>query len=132
MSADKTLERSLALVHALHRRTRDGKVEWSPSNLQDVFECVLGGYMLKIREVEDRDDYENPDVQLDVYSRESGQWIESISNVSLRGVSDRTTEEGLNPYVVLKQTFQMARRKVHKVDDVLDSILEALDEDPPF
>lgn len=128
MSDDKAFERALALLHALHSRTRDGKVDWQETGDGRVFQTESGEFDLKIRLVPDRDYPDQPDYALEVFKRSSGQKIDTISNVTLRPVMDRKTPEGLNPYTVLEQLFEMARRKALRVDDVLDTILQTIEE----
>lgn len=125
MSEEKSLERALAQVQALHRRTREGKIEWRETDDLRTFQTESGEFDLRIRSIPDRD-YPEPDYALDVYSRSSGRKIETISNVTFRPLLDHITEEGLNPYIVLQQTYEMARRKALGVDDVLESILQDL------
>jgi hypothetical protein len=125
MSDDKTLERSLALVHALYKRTRDGAVDWQDVGTVDMFDAAFGDFRLRIRLVYDPDYPNEPDYLLDVMNAHGGT-IETISNISLRPLSDRLTNEGLNPYTVLRQIFDMARRKALNVDEAIESILGEL------
>jgi len=128
MSDEKTLERALALVQTLHSRTRDGKIEWLETHNVDAFETELGDFRLLIQHTFDPEYPDQPDYALTVFNKDSGREIETISPVTLRPVMDRTTVEGLNPYVVLQQTYEMARRKALHVDDALESILQSLKE----
>jgi hypothetical protein len=128
MSDEKTLERSLALIHSLYKRTREGKVNWEVSSDRRAFKAEFGAFDVLIRVMPDPDYPDQPDFSLEIIDRGTGSMIESITNATLRPVMDRKTPEGLNPYGVLDQIFGMARRKALKVDDVLQTILEQLEE----
>ncbi len=126
MIEDRVLERSLALVQMLHGRTREGKVVWRSAKSPDAFETDLEEDTLRIRIIPDEDFPNDPNVALDVVDRASARLISTISNVTLRPVLDRKTREGLSPYALLAETYEMARRKALKVDDVLGRVLESL------
>ena len=128
MSEEKTLERALALIQALHSRTREGRIDWQETTDARKFTTESGDFDLTIRLIPDRDYPDKPDYAVDVVNRSSGQKIETVSNVTLRPMMDRITPDGLNPYVVLEQTYEMARRKALRVDDALESILQTLKE----
>jgi hypothetical protein len=74
----------------------------------------------------DSDFPDQPDYLLRVYDKSSGRELDAISNVTLRPVMDKTTAEGLNPYVLLEQTYEGARRKALKVEEALENLLEAM------
>jgi len=128
MSDEKAFERALALLHTLHSRTREGKVNWQETDDTRTFQTESGDFDLRIRLLPDRDYPDQPDYALEVFRRDSGRKIDTISNVTLRPVMDQKTPDGLNPYAVLEQLYEMARRKALRVDDVLDSILQTLEE----
>jgi hypothetical protein len=126
MSDEKVLERGLALVQSLHKRTQEGRVDWQDSGDARSFRTDIGDFDLIIRQIPDPDYPDEPNYSLEIVEKGSGRVIEAISNVTLRPVMDRKTAEGLNPYAVLDDTFQMARRKALKIDDVLENILHQL------
>lgn len=128
MSQERSLERALALVQALHARTREGRVDWRETHDARMFATESGDFDISVRQVPDKEFPDQPDYKLEVVSRSTGRTIETISNVTLRPVMDRITSEGLNPYVVLEQTYEMARRKALRVDDALETILDSLKE----
>jgi hypothetical protein len=128
MSDEKVVERGLAIVQTLHKRTQEGKVDWQEGSDARSFSTDFGDFDLIIRQIPDRDYPDEPDYSLEIIEKLSGRVIEEISNVTLRPVMDRKTAEGLNPYGVLADTFQMARRKALKIDDVLENILHQLQE----
>lgn len=128
MTDEKSRERQLSLLDALHARSREGRVNWmeTEANNTNWFMAESGNFLLKIGEIFDPDYPESPDYALVITNATNGKEIERISNISLRPVSDRDTPEGLNPYTLLQQIHEMARRKALRVDDVLESLLENL------
>jgi hypothetical protein len=143
--SDETLERELSLVQSLHKRTRAGKVNWEASTSPAYtggFQAEFGNVIVVIREVHDPDYPEQPDYELLIIQpvrgaamilnppspqEPLGRVVETISNLTLRPVIAHVTEEGLNPYTLLSETFLLARRKAFKVDEVLDGLLHELD-----
>lgn len=125
MTDEKPFDRELDLLGALHRQTRDRRVDWQDKGQTNWFEAKSGNFLLKIGEIFDPDYPEMPDYSLAIIDA-SGRTIESISNTSLRAVSDRKTTQGHTPYAALQGIYEMARRKALRVDDVLDSLLENL------
>jgi len=129
MSNETALEKALALVQTLHARTRDGRLDWRETGDEQTFETELADFRLRIKLTQDRDYPDEPDYKLIVFKKDSGREIERISNVTLRPVMDRTTADGLNPYALLGETHEMARRQALRVDDALERILETLKEE---
>lgn len=129
MTDEILLNRHLALIKALHKRTREGKLNWQETNRLKWFMVESSDLLLEIGEIFDPDYPEQPDYALVITDPQSKKEIERISNTTLRPVSDRTTEEGLSPYTVLQQIHGMARRKALHVDDALDSLIETLGTD---
>jgi hypothetical protein len=128
MSDETYADRQLALVHSLYSRTKDGKVDWKETNYSLSFEAPVGGYIFKISLVPDQDYPNEPDYQLQVRENDtkSQRWIDTISNATLRPVSDKITPDGLNPYGVLGRIYELARRKALHVEDALERILATL------
>jgi hypothetical protein len=137
MNDSTSLKRDLALVHALYERTKDGKIDWKAAHAGPGFETDFGDYVLRIHERLDENYPDDPDYFLDVIRKAElpdsirdhvihNDVIETISNISLRPVMDRLSEDGLAPRTLLEQIYTMARRRVLGVDDALDVILESL------
>jgi hypothetical protein len=128
MSGETFVERQLSLVQALYSRTKDGKVDWQAWINADGFTATFGEFNLRIRVIRDDDYPDHPDYVLTVERGPSDQTIETISNATLRPVMERTTVDGLSPYRLLQETYEMARRKALNVEDALDRILATLNE----
>src|SRR5215203_2808746 len=118
MSDETYVDRHLSLVQELYERTRAGKIDWVESRYSHSFEISMGQYVLRISLIEDNDYPNDPDFSLFVADVSSGteRWIDTISNSTLRSVMDKTTPEGLNPYALLREIYQLARRKALNVD----------------
>lgn len=127
MSDDKVLERALAIVQTLYKRSLNGEVDWQDIRDSRSFKADFGDFELIIREIPDLDYPTEPDYSLEIMEKFSGRVIETISNKSLRPLMDRKTPEGLNPYAVLHHTFKMARRKALKIEAVLENLLHQLE-----
>ena len=120
-----TDEKSLELIQSLHRRTLQNKVAWVAGTNDRTFTTSFGDFKLEIQMTPDRDYQDEPDYAV-VIRDANGSEIETISNVTLRPMMDRTTAEGLSPYAVLEETFKVARRKALGFDKALDLILSEL------
>lgn len=127
MNDEKTRDKVLNIIHRLHLRTRDGSIQWREGDDARGFVTELGDFTLVARRFPDPAYPDEPDYGLQIFNT-AGREIETISNVTLRPVMDRITSEGLNPYVVLQQIYEMARRQALRVDDALESILRTLNE----
>ena len=126
MSDETFLDRQLALVHALYGRTKEGRIDWHAHPDPRLFDADFGEFILRIRLIPDTDYPDEPDYSLEVWSADSDRLIETISNVTLRPVMDRITDDGFTPYTVLRETYEMARRQALNVDDALERILATL------
>jgi hypothetical protein len=126
MSDETYVSRQLSLVHALYKRTIDGKVDWSETDYSQTFEATVGEYTFRISLVPDNDYPDEPDYVLLVKDSASDRWIDTISNATLRPVSDKITSDGLNPYGVLGRIYDLARRRALNVEDALERILATL------
>ncbi len=126
MSEEKALEQSLAVIEALYRQTRERKLQWNETSNPRLFTTEFGDFTIESRAIPDSDYSDKPDYEIDIINTTTGRTIETISNISLRPVMDRTTKEGLNPYSLLEQIYSTARRQALKVDDALESLLHSL------
>jgi len=128
MSDETYADRQLALVQELYKRTKERKINWVGSRYSSSFEANLGDYLLRISFRVDNDYLDDPDFFLSVVdvSSEAERHIDTISNASLRPVMDKTTSDGLNPYALLREIYELARRKVLNVDDTLERVLATL------
>jgi len=121
--------RQLALVHALHKRTERGRVAWRYDSSQ-AFRAEFDDFSLRIRLIPDPDYPDDPNYALELWSKSDSlvgeRMIEEISNATLRPVMDHATPDGLSPYAVLAQVYDMARRQALNVNDVLDRVLATL------
>jgi hypothetical protein len=128
MSDETYADRQLSLVHELYKRTRERKINWAKSRYGYSFEAGLSGYLLRISLQHDNDYPDDPDFFLSVIDISSGSeiLIDTISNKSLRPVADKKTADGLNPYAVLSEIYELARRQVLNVDDTLERVLSTL------
>lgn len=127
---DAILKRGYDTVRALHLRTKNGKVDWQPSDNDKAFQADFEGFRLVIQEVPDSDYPDKPDYHLNIVNN-LGQTIETISNVTLRSLSEEPGRPPRlpNPYNLLSETFEMARRKAFGVDAALEAILRQLKEE---
>jgi hypothetical protein len=124
---DKDLIRSMLIVNTLHKRTAEGAIDWRESDWRGgAFEALFENVNVVIQEEEDAQYPQEPDYILTIVNGRTGRPIEEISNRTLRPLMERVNEEGLNPYSILRETFQLARRKALKIDDTLDNLLEQL------
>lgn len=127
VATDKFLVRSLSIVNTLYKRTVEGIINWEESTWHSgAFDAEFENVKVVIREEDDPEYPQEPDYILNIVNTRTGRGIEEISNRTLRPLMDRVNEQGLNPYSVLQETFQMAKRKALKVDDTLDNLLEQL------
>ena len=129
MTESKALEKQLALVQRLYAKTRDGTFDWRDVPNEDKVVAQLGHFILELKWIPDHDYPDQPDFRLAIVDEASQEEIDEITNAMLRPVMDELSEEGLNPYNLMKRTFEMARRKARGADDALETILKTLAEE---
>lgn len=129
MSDNRALDKALVLVQRLYFKTSDGKVDWEETDNESWFVLNQGNYRLVLKQVPDYSYPDQPDYELEIYDVAADRTIDTITNVTLRPVMDRLTEEGLSPFQLLVRTFAMARRAVLGVDDALETIILGLEEE---
>jgi len=141
MIEDKVLNRSVILLEELHNRTREGKLGWLDAGYANAhgpsvplgnsishlgFKTKSGGYILRIQMLPDENFPNEPDFALHIINPDTDEIIETISNATLGPALDHRTADGLTPYVLLKQTYEMARRQSRGIEDILEHVLESL------
>ena len=129
MTESKSIEQHLGLVQRLYARTCDGKVDWEYVRGESKVVTQLGHFIVELRMIPDPDYPDQPDFGIAIIDEGSKEEIEQFTNVMLRPVMDTLSEEGLNPYSLMKYTFDIARRKARGADVALEKILESLTEE---
>jgi hypothetical protein len=142
MIEDKSRSRSVVLLEELYNRTREEKLVWIDAGYDTTadesspyrhrptthlgFKTQSGRYMLRIQLIPDFDFPNEPNFALYIISPDADEIIETISNMTLGQALDYKTTEGLTPYTLLQQIYEMARRQARHVEDVLEHVLESL------
>ena len=112
----------LTLLERLHRRTREGRVDWEETREEGVFQAHFGGLALTISSREDPEWPDSPDYVIRILNDE-GRLVEEFTNNDLRPL---VKDEEVNPYKLLDETFTSARRSAMGVERALNTLLEEL------
>jgi hypothetical protein len=114
----------LLLLQRLFARNADGRIVWAPFSSEREFITRVGEYQITISERDDPEYPDQPDYFLTI-SDKAGNWIATISNITLRPLLDREFN-GMNPYVLLQTIYRTAHRSALGVDKVVHNLLDLL------
>ncbi len=112
------------LVQKLASRTTEGKVEWERTAEDGTYQVSFPNYSIHIftREGESN----QPDVIVQILD-DSGDIVEEVSDVDLKG---KLGIDASKAFILMNEMYKTARRRARGVDQALQSIMKALDEDP--
>jgi hypothetical protein len=116
---------SLALLHRLFVRTREGKVKWEPTQTDRTVVAHFAGYDLYLYSRDDPEYPDSPDFFIEIRDDQDRK-VDEISNVSLGSLMDQKIE-GLNPYQALTKLHNTAVRSALGADRAIGSILDQLE-----
>jgi hypothetical protein len=114
------IEKQVALVVKLYDRTLKGKVEWeNSSRVPNAFQCSFSDYTVRIN-LQERND--TTDVFIRIFNQ-NGAAIETFSDESIKGKME-------NPYALMSDLYERAKRIALGSDKALDDLLSALEGEP--
>lgn len=114
------MDKRLRLIRSLHDRTSEGRIAWEPTNREREFQASFPDYTISIGMRPNRN-REEEDYGLKLYNADF-DLIEEIWD------EDVQAEENLYPFVLLRDTYQTARRTAMGVEKALDRLLVELDD----
>ena len=113
------------LVNKLADKTTDHKINWEETARGDSFQVSFPEYSIIIDTCESETESGQIDYRIAILNNE-GRIIESAVDPDFKDYIE-------DPYLIMKDMYETARRQTLGVEDALDSILEKLDEDDiPF
>jgi hypothetical protein len=114
--------RLVNLVQKLYTGTDTGNVSWEETDTEGVYQVTFPEYTLRFwMQFQDGPIPGTEDYILGIFNTR-GLKIEEISDADL-------AQDLSDPYEAMKHLYRAARRKAMGVDQALDSILSALEED---
>jgi len=116
---------NLRLIQLLYLRTKERAVQWTPDTTAGAFVASFQDYAIRIRAQADMDFPDQPDYFVEILD-EAGRAVDNLSNYSFSTMMEEKTQEGLNPYQVLAETYVAAKRQALGADQALKSLLEQL------
>ncbi len=112
------------LIRKMLLGTKSGVVAWENTVLEATFQTVIGGIVIRISSDFKVNGVTDPpqasEVKLYLYKDED------IIAIWPPFVEERSSDTGCEPALELVELFCEARRKVFRVDQVLDELLAAL------
>ncbi len=111
----------VATILKLHEKTKKGELQWEETSNERVYQVSFPGYTVQMFH---RLSQEGADA-LDYFIRilnENGGVLEESSDLDLK-------EEWEPSFRVMKELYEMARRRALGVEQALNNILKALGED---
>ena len=120
--ADKKL---VMIVQKLASKTADGKIIWEPVLAwTDRFRANFPGFSIELLRSDNPQWAENNDFFVTLYD-DQGNVVETVDDTQL--AKDGLAESGSAAYAVMQAMYEQARRQALRIDEKLDSALDALD-----
>ena len=117
-------EKYAQLIKKLVQATSAGTIQWEPTATEEVYQAAFPSYGVRIWR--DRQN-EGEDIVLSIINSD-GYSIDEVRDSSFAG-----RELGpQQPYRVMLDLFQAARRRALGAEQAIDSILKDIDDLPPF
>ena len=114
------------LAFKLARATAESRVTWSGTEQDDLFQVSFSEISVRIGVRRSKRDQNSQEYWLQIFNSE-GDLVEEIGDEE---VPD--SNEALELYTALKETYETARRQAKGVDQVLNDILKELDDGIPY
>ena len=124
MSEDKPT----VFVTRLCNRTLVNKIPWEKTSTESVFQATIGDYIVRFLHQADGNRY-----IIELYNSDN-ELVDKFHDEEFDGPPE-SYEEGSGPmFALMHRAFAVARRKAMGTEDALDSILDALRDEPevPF
>ncbi len=115
-------EKLWALIRKLKARTLEDRVAWEGTTRENAYQAAFPGYSIVISNVAD-EEWGRDDYFLSIYDTE-GRLVEKVSDAQLDAGMAKKEAHGL-----LGEVFDAARRQALGVDEALDAVMLALDQD---
>lgn len=110
-------EKIAGLVVALNNATVAGRVVWSVTESDGIFQASFPNHSVRIYLVSNDSGFDD-DYVLEIVN-EFGEVVESVRDPELRGAVDE-------PYLFMRELYEMARRGAMGVDQAIDDIMRYL------
>jgi len=123
-------EKLWKMIELLHDRTRVGSREWELTTSKKAFQTSFPNFIVRIAESLNEDTLDYVITILD----ENGNVVERASDVDIAETVFKSAPPPQNrkAFELMKDLYVMARRNAMGVEKALDSVLDALNNDPPF
>lgn len=119
-------EKLYRLVDGLVAKTQEGSLNWKDTASPSIFQAVVSGYNLHIEEASEG--RPEADYYISLYNKD-GAIVEHISDRDLNRESGSFGREHTNYYMVLKDMFELIKRRSMGIDKILDEVLVDLEDD---
>lgn len=118
------------VVETIKKKTDNGTLKWSQTEASGVFQVAFPSYAVRISKKENSSSSFGTIVlgkEFHVFSvfNDEGDLVESASTYELIKINNTAP-------TVMSELYETARRQAMGVEDALDSILDDLDDEPPF
>ena len=108
------------LIYSLLRQTQNGQLKWDQTEKSEKFQASFPRYSVRLYMAQNNGF--DPDYMLQIIN-DFGDIVEEVADPELREVME-------NPFLTMKELYEMARRSAMGVEQALDDILKYLE--PPF
>ena len=116
MSYQKTAD----IIIKISKKTQDDLIEWETTERAGKYQVSFSNYSIRIFKSISNETPGDDDYIIQVING-YGETVEEVSDVDIKSLLP-------DAYKIMKNTYELARRKAMGVDEALDSILDELDE----
>lgn len=118
------------VVETIKRKTDNGTLKWSQTETSGVFQVAFPSYAVRVSKKENSSSsigsiVLGKDYHIFSVYNDEGDLVESATTYQLMKINDDAPS-------TLSGLYETARRQAMGVEDALDSILDDLDDEPPF
>ncbi len=123
-----SIQKTGSIVRRLEKLTEQGKLEWEPTEKEDVFQVSFPSFSVRLSKKPSQTE-EGVDYIVSIYNSD-GTLLESESDVNLREVLNEPGES----YKTMKRLYDSARGYALGIEQALDNVIATLGEedDIPF
>ena len=105
------------IIQSLHEKTISGAITWEETEVDGTYQVSFPNYSVRIFSIKSSTDN---DYFIQIIN-EFGKVLDEVSDIDLKDIID-------NPYKLMKEIHNSARRQALGVEDALDAILSNLDD----
>lgn len=120
-------EKLANLAYRLNLKTVKGEIDWEETIADGVYQASFASYSIQIS-VQQSQQASGHDVKISVIG-DTGSEIESFLDVDIESKWLRELGTDIDPYTMMYETYEVARRSAMGTEQAINAILSELEDD---